>query len=275
MTHGGPRLLFGLGATKAGTSWLYRWLQGHPDARLRTVKELHYFDTLAGDRIARRVSELAEERTALAAGNARPERLRDIDELRALFADPSDAAYLDYLGSGSGVAGDITPAYGLLSEAWLRRMDGLGDARFLLILRDPVARLWSHVRMIAGRRDPSGAVTAERSARILRRTIRGEEDHIARRSDYRGILTRLFAAIPASRRLVLFFENLFSGDTVHAICDFLGITRVPPLAGVVHGGRPLPMTPDQHRAARDWLAPQYEHVSQAMGRVPAAWTERM
>ena len=95
------------------------------------------------------------------------------------------------------------------------------------------------------------------------------------RSDYRGTLERLGEAVPDTRRLVVFFEELFSGDTAARICDFLGILRVPALAEVVHRGQPLQMTEAQHRAARDWLAPQYEYVAQAMGPVPAAWTERM
>ena len=264
-----------VGAAKAGTSWLHANLRAHPECHFRAIKELHYFDTLDADRTARRIVELTAEREALAKGGARAERLRDIDDLIGLFGDPSNSGYLDYLGRGRPVVGDITPAYGLLGQTWLKRMDGLGEARFLLILRDPVARLWSHVRMIAGRREPSGEVTPERSARILGRTLRGDEDEIARRSDYRGILDRLFDAIPSPRRLVVFFEDLLSGDAAQTICDFLGIARATALAQVVHAGQPLPMSPDQHRAARDWLAPQYDYVSQALGRVPPAWTERM
>ncbi len=86
-------------------------------------------------------------------------RQRDLDAAIALLGRPeSGAAYLDYLGAGQGAAvvGDITPAYGLLSVERLRAMAALGETRFLYILRDPVARLWSHVRMIAGRREPDG-----------------------------------------------------------------------------------------------------------------------
>ena len=39
-------LMFGVGATKAGTSWLYRYLADHPECHLRSIKELHFFDAL-------------------------------------------------------------------------------------------------------------------------------------------------------------------------------------------------------------------------------------
>ena len=40
-----PVLMFGVGAAKSGTSWLYQYLAAHPDCHLRSIKELHFFDT--------------------------------------------------------------------------------------------------------------------------------------------------------------------------------------------------------------------------------------
>ncbi len=37
-----------VGAQKAGTSWLYRQLEPHPDFWMPPVKELHYLDNLTG-----------------------------------------------------------------------------------------------------------------------------------------------------------------------------------------------------------------------------------
>ena len=37
-------VLFGIGAQKAGTSWLHSVLSSHPECHL-PVKEVHYFDT--------------------------------------------------------------------------------------------------------------------------------------------------------------------------------------------------------------------------------------
>ena len=36
----------GIGAAKAGTSWLADYLAGHPEVALSPIKELHYFDAM-------------------------------------------------------------------------------------------------------------------------------------------------------------------------------------------------------------------------------------
>lgn len=270
-----PVILYGLGAAKAGTSWLFRWLSGHPECHFRAVKELHYFDTLENGRWAKRAGELRAEREKAGAAGARPERLADLDALTALFEARGDAAaYRAYLESGRGgarVIGEVTPAYGLLPPDRLRQMDALGEARFLYILRDPVDRLWSHVRMIARRRDPSGEVTGARAGRILERALGGGEQHIMERGDYSGALGRIAAAIPAARRLAVFFEDMIAGRATDRICGFLGIAPLAPLATPVHAGAGPQMTAGQWRAARAALAPQYDYVAAAMGPVPGAW----
>lgn len=275
-----PRILFCVGATKAGTSWLHEWLSGHPQCHLRSVKEVHYFNTLESGKTALRQMELSDQRAAMIARGAPEDRIRDVSDCLSLFEkDPDGQAYLDYLTGGrrdEAVVGDVTPAYGLLPVGRLKMMASLGDTRFLYILRDPVARLWSHVRMIASRREPDGSVTEERSARILKRTLRGDEDHIVRRGDYKGVMERLSEAVPEMRRLVVFFEDLIAGDAGDRICAFLGIAPRPPLAKVVHAGDPVRMTSAQAQAARAFLQDQYDYVETAMGRVPEAWrlTER-
>lgn len=273
----GPRILFGVGATKAGTSWLHRWLADHPDCHFRTVKELHYWNALEEGRVPQRVEELGAEAARLRQKGLSPRRLADIEALREVFRNGARPdAYLGYLSQGRDgktVVGDVTPAYGLLPAERLREMAGLGDTRFLYILRDPVARLLSHAKMVARWRDPEHRVTPDRVLRILRRAIGGGEDEIARRSDYRGAIERIVAAVPAGRRLFVFFEDLFSGDAAWAICDFLGIRRAPALAEVVHGGPQMALSLEQAREARDWLRDQYDYVEGVMGRLPDAWRQ--
>ncbi|WP_343116915.1 sulfotransferase family protein [Ostreiculturibacter nitratireducens] len=283
--EGAPTLLFCVGATKAGTSWLYDYLSGHPDCHLRGTKELHYFDchdldaTWARSDVKARIARIEE---ALAsAGPARAldlaAELADLKALLKLLRKPVDeAAYVAYLTEGRGeekLVADITPAYSLLSAERLRGMAALlPDVRFLYILRDPVARLWSHVRMMARRRDGEGKVARGRAARILDGVIAGRETEIAVRSDYRGALERLNAAVDPSRVLVAFYEELLTVPGIRAVCAFLGIAERPAdLGRRVHEGVALAMEPAQVRAARDWLRPQYEYVERTMGRLPQSW----
>ncbi|SIO27927.1 Sulfotransferase family protein [Rhodovulum sp. ES.010] len=278
-------LLFGLGATKAGTSWLYRYLEAHPECHLRAIKELHYFDALEAGRLHRARDEIDRARAALAArpvpadrvrAEARARRLKDMADWSAALARGDEAAYLDYLGAGRGerrLVADITPAYALLPAARLRLMAAMAsDVRFVYLLRDPVARLWSHVRMIAHRRAAPGEALGPRARRILARVLKGGEAHIAARGDYRAVLSRLWDAIDPSRLFLGFYEELFSQSAVDRLCGFLGVgPRAAALQVRVHAGPDLSMTAVQRAAAAAWLAPQYDFVAERLGRLPAEW----
>jgi hypothetical protein len=41
----GRTFLLGVGAQKAGTSWLYRYLKSHPEIFMSPIKEMHFFGT--------------------------------------------------------------------------------------------------------------------------------------------------------------------------------------------------------------------------------------
>lgn len=274
-----------IGAAKAGTSWLHRQLSTHPECHFRSIKELHYFDALDEGTLARNLQRMRARQIALLERtggglNATPEQAARIadgaDWLDVLERGVEDRdAYLAYLAKGAApgqVIGETTPAYALLSGERLASMARMApDVRILFLLRDPVERLWSHIRMIAARRDADGLVTARRCENILRRTLSGEETQIVRRSDYAGALRRLAAAVPAGRLLIEVFEEMVQGDGLARICEFLGIGRVRPSPVPVHEGQALAMTPDQRRRAAHWLAPQYDAAYGALGRMPGAW----
>jgi hypothetical protein len=282
-------LFFCVGAAKAGTSWLYSQLAAHPECHFRTIKELHYFDAVENGTMRRELDkhQRHQERilTNVAANGGSPsdlqsQRLTD----RAAWLDVLEQggedtdAYLRYLRADAGdatVIGDITPSYALLPEARLSAMSKLTpDVRFLMLLRDPVERLWSHVRMMAARRDDSGAVTPERCARILNRTFDGKEEQISRRSNYAAALEKLVGAVPGCKLLIEVFEEMVAGDGLARICAFLGIRTVTPDLVPVHAGQNLAMSDEQRRAAAHWLAPQYEASAKALGRMPEAWMRK-
>lgn len=274
-----------VGAAKAGTSWLHSQLTAHRECHFRSIKELHYFDALDEGGLTRNMQRIRGRQIALlertdAGLNATPEQARRLvdgaDWLDVLELGREDVgAYLGYLTRGAGpgqIVGETTPAYALLSAERLAKLARMApDVRFLFIMRDPVERLWSHVRMMAGRRDPDGVVTARRCERILARTIGGEESQIERRSDYASALKRLMAAVPGGKLLIEVFEEMVSRDGLARICDFLGIARVEPSPIPVHKGQALTMTPDQRRRAAHWLAPQYDAAHDVLGRMPDAW----
>lgn len=293
-----PTFLFGVGATKAGTSWLWRYLADHPNCHFRAIKELHYFDTVALNRFdgaLRRARADLVGQTRQVVGEAasanpaqarrRVQKLRDIQEWIAVLERraPDLAAYRSYLTNDRGnrrVVGDVTPAYALLSVDRLRAMAALaGDVRFVYVMRDPVARLWSHVRMLARRLAPGGEY-AEAALALIRRIsagdMSGEAGGVVARGDYAGALARLDAAVDPARLLVMFQEDLITLPGVARLCGFLGIgTEAARIDNLVHAGVPLPLPAAEHRAARAFLRPQYDHVANRLGGLPPAWHENL
>ena len=288
-----PQFL-GIGAARAGTTWLFKQLDRHPDVWMPRIKELHYFTRSTAysgpshlsteGRLPRLIGcgpgpdkYRSHFIRALGSNILKPSMTKLRWDARYFFGTPGNAWYRSLFNdAGDKVAGEITPRYSVLTRWDIQKLrEDFPGIRILYIMRDPVDRLWSHVRMIAGRRDADGVVSARRCERILSRTISGEESQIVRRSDYAGALKRLAAAVPGGKLLIEVFEEMVSGEGLARICDFLGIGRVAPCPAPVHAGQALAMSPDQRRRAAHWLAPQYEAAHAALGRMPEAWGRKV
>jgi hypothetical protein len=279
----GPLLLC-VGAAKAGTSWLHRVLSDHPGCALRSIKELHFFDALDRDEVDRQVEMLAERRAAYMADmeGAGPHRLavrarqvKDCDDLAAVLRAGDERAYLKYLTAGAEgrMAADLTPAYALLSEERLRRMAGIApDVRILYLIRDPVERLWSHVRMIAKARAEKDGNHEGRAAHVLSRVFRGRESEIAARGDYAGAIAKLARAVDPRRLMVAVTEEMLTPAGLARIMAFLGLTMpVADFSRRIHEGAAGSLAPEARAEARAWLADQYDFVAEWLGRRPGAW----
>lgn len=95
------------GAMRSGTTALTHWLKQHPDVYMPPVKEIHYFD-------------------------------QHYDQGAGWYRR-------QFAGAGAArVCGESTPAYLYLAEARRRMVHDLPDARFVVSLRNPADRAWSH-----------------------------------------------------------------------------------------------------------------------------------
>lgn len=185
---------FVLGVAKSGTTSLHHYLRQHPDLFLPYVKELHFFD---GD----------DERFS-----------SDLDPYLRYFSD-----------AGARLVGEATPSYFRNGEVVAKRMRQLYDAeppRFLLLLRDPVERAYSHyLHNVSEGREP---LSFEAALRVEQGDpeARGEEwkgyfaDGV-----YADTLTRWFDSFPEERFLILLSAEL-KQDTdaaLRKVFRFLGI----------------------------------------------------
>lgn len=288
-----PTLLFCVGATKAGTSWLYEHLSAHPECHFRTIKELHYFTlkteaqfdgALRG--VDRQIAETQArfEAVGLERKVAVARRLADLIAWREVLVRRAIdlPAYRAFLTEGAGDAklvGDVTPAYGLLARDILSGMAKVAaDTRFVYLIRDPLARLWSHVRMIAARTAPDRlAETAEaQMAAILDGDLSGEGKGIVARGDYERILPKLMRAVPAQSLLVQFQEDLLTLPGIAKLSAFLGLApAAADLGRRVHEGKSVALPEALRARALAWLRPQYEYVAAMFPALPEAWRRNM
>lgn len=289
-----PTFVLGVGATKAGTSWLWRHLAGHPDCHFRTIKELHYFDCVENNRFSgalrRAKADLAALSETLISGTSAnaahlARRVADLkDWIKVLRARALDlAAYRGYLLGGRGnraLVGEVTPAYALLSVDRLREMARMAaDVRFVYLMRDPVARLWSHVRMLARRGAPEAdyaAVSATLMGQVCAGDAVDQVAAVATRGDYAAAISRLDAAVDPRRLLVMFQEDLITAPGVARLSEFLDIgVQKAALKARVHAGIPLPLSDAQRAEAQEFLRPQYDFAAARFAELPAAWRMNM
>ena len=289
-----PTLLYGMGATKAGTSWLYRYLHDHPDCAMPAVKEAHYWDTFDADDLEKqlvfyrvRLREMRDAKVDAAdAGRGwQVENLdRRINEMKTLVDTlegdrTDDAAYFDWLLTGRSDArlvGDLTPNYATLSDDAIARMrDAQPASKFIFLIRDPLDRLWSHIRMQARRQRQAHEIYEKKSNNILFRMLnRGQETHILERGDYPKIIRKLRRLIPEGRLLIQFTEDLFTPQGLARVCEFLGIRAAKSdVQQPVHEGPEVVMLDKLRPRALGLLNEHYEWVARNIGPLPQRWQD--
>lgn len=258
-----------VGAQKAGTTWLHEQLALHPQIAMPERKEVHYFDTAFpvragvsfGVRYVRNIRRAIDQgKTGMA--------LRTLDVVELAFHGPERyRAYLDAARKPESlIAGEVTPGYATLTEESFEAMRAiLGSPKVIFVMRDPVERYWSSMRM--GAPDPVAA--AERFRRDGTDETGNHE-----RDDYEETVT-LLDRVFGDDVLYLFYEHLFSEESLRAIGRHLGVRETWPwqlsLRSRVGVSAEMPELTDAVRAR---LTPQYAFVRERFGdAVPEVWRD--
>lgn len=179
-----------VGVPKAGTTTLAEWLRSHPQVFVSGLKEVEFFD----NRWERGLGWYAGHFAAAA-----PDQR----------------------------AGEATPLYVYSDQALDRIRATLPGVRLVLLLREPVERLWSQfwfLRMLgAETRSLDRSIDLER--RHPGRPPRGLPIGYLESSRYAGRLRALQARFPAEDQLVLFFDDLIADPlaTWTRLCRHIGV----------------------------------------------------
>ena len=148
-----------VGMPKAGTGWLYDQLKYHPDFWLPPVKELNYLN--------KSNPPLTNVKRTYKLGQAKANRLRKRGRPRRPKWDGRDFAFLEdayalakrerdiaryatlFRHKGLLRSGDLTPRYCLLTPDVIAEIaEKLPHLKVIYLIRDPIARLWSHINLL-------------------------------------------------------------------------------------------------------------------------------
>ena len=200
----------GVGAQKAGTTWLYQFLSSQPGFNLGVRKEYHIWDALYVEECRRFMS-------------AREGSLRyRMQNVKGAY----ERYFAGLLSEKVRCTGDITPSYAGLSAAAFetirRRLEAAGfQLKVIFLLRDPFDRCWSAVRMsIRKGRQVDDESTALRDAYRTR-------DFVLR-TDYKRTIQNIEAVFEPENVHYAIFEELFTPHAIGALSAFCGVS---PIAG--------------------------------------------
>jgi hypothetical protein len=220
----------GIGAQKAGTTWLHRNLQAHPQIWMPKEKELHYFDEkmkqrgglwsrlLEGQPVDRRWRRQIGVRFKRV---PRKVSWQDIAwDLRYFFKRPSDVWYASLFEQGKGrLTGEATPDYAILETDTIAHVHELmPQAKVVFMMRSPLERPWSAMDMRLRLRGQS--VSEVKDRKFYRRfDNRGSR----LRTDYLRTLENWGAFYPEEQIFVGFLEDMhfFPRELLESLFRFL------------------------------------------------------
>lgn len=267
--------ILGIGAQKAGTTWLFENLRRHPALWLAPVKELQYFNDLyipqhrrwTGTHRESHGTRILNQHLNHVPLERRNYRLiaRLADIITGPISDPWYGSIFT-LARPDQICGEITPSYALLPEAGIEHVLRLSpDVKILFSLRDPIERNWSHARMIARR---EGAVDLQRAA---------THPELERQAHYPELIARWRKFVPESRFRIIFVDDLLEKpeELFAEVCGFLGLDfdrkYFPDLETKVHVGDAMDIPDDIYATMKEHMRPIYEQVAGLYPEIGKRW----
>jgi hypothetical protein len=239
----------GIGAQKAGTTWLFRCLFRHPDMYLPMNKELQYFSThtvhclpsmpvrslwqgLVGRGAAERGWRSLVRRDTEAILHVRPSSGTGKELIRAaafhLPGPKNDTWYRRQFAAGTGrVKGEITPAYALLDDAGVRHVTRLfPKVKVIFMLREPLSRMRSQWQMASRNSPRIGAPPPADLSRFF------AAPHVTARNDYLRTIDTWGAHVPPERFFIGWYDDILADpeEVLRRVLTFLGVTPDEPRA---------------------------------------------
>lgn len=253
-TSFGPDFI-GVGAPRAGTTWLYEVLRSHPKIWMPPIKELHYFDSIDPNLSFKRYTQKQSYRIkefglyrashylAYLANKITFHKAYDSNAIKVdymwdktFFGPGEDLSWYSTLfqqAKLSGlVAGEFTPDYALVNPDTAKLMSEANpNGKVLLMLRNPVGRTWSNAVFYATRklkRDVSDISDNEWVEYCFRKQC-------LERSDYLRMFNTLNGVFNREQIFVGYFDDVIKqpNKLVDDVCSFLNVDTFTPSESVL------------------------------------------
>ncbi len=273
----GRRLIIGIGAMKAGTSWLSDHLSRHPEIFFSPIKEMNFFNTIVKNPLQNRGGKFRRtqiEEMLLDKWRKYPPSQRDYRRLQDLFElehlNRNVEAYKTYFARRIGreqLFGEFCPQYSLLPSSGFRRMAAMGfDLRLIFIMRDPADRIVSQLHHARQRNNPTLVVDD-----LVEKLKPGNLYYD--RSDYGRTLDAVQAVEPSIPFLPIFYEKLYTEAAIETVHAFFGVSYQRPNFGrVINPSKGKFVSREQRAAIRSKLEPIYADMRARFGsELPPGW----
>ncbi len=272
----GKTFILGIGAQKAGTTWLAEYLDSRPEVFMAPLMEMHYFDAKYVPGHRENIDALFKRKEGILARQQiwpSARRKKRLEHLRARMRMNDDAAYVKYferyVPAECTHFSEITPEYALLPrEVFENIRRYFPQTKVVFLMRDPVDRFYSQLRMNLRAGRAQGGSEEELFVSFL------NEPRYIDKTSYQETLPVVRSAFTEDQIHIAFYENLFGDAEMARLCDFLGLTFVPGAYDKKANAAPKPAKLDPKLAAlaRERFAPVYDFCRAEFGeRVPASW----
>lgn len=198
-----------IGAPKAGTTALYRYLKQHPQIYMSPLKETQFFVFVDEENLAFNSNEPFLRKY---------QQIKDIESYRELFKKVS----------GEIAIGEVSPWYIYLPNVASKIKQYIPDVKIIAMLRDPVERAYSN--FLHSVRDDIEPINVDfvqamelESERILKNW--SPRFHYKQKGFYYGQMKRYFDLFEAEKIKVCIYEN-FQEQQIGVLQDifrFLGV----------------------------------------------------
>ena len=254
------QFILGIGAPKAGTSWIHNRLSLSENVDCGFLKEYHVFDSIespqgywAKKRLKNYRSRLkATQDFSIASNSHGP---NNTAFKLASFID-NTSNYFDYMhylylrDTKISTCCDITPAYALLSEKTLYIIkDGLESrgfsVRVVFLMRDPVDRLISGMKMKIKNSKLNASYFYDEFRKLIAAPHRSTQVANGR---YQVTIEKIERVFEKQSIYYGFFDSLFNKKSINSLQDFLGL-EIPSdnISDVVNPGKKITFATDDKR----------------------------